>query len=126
MLFKGLRTYLAVFFFVMLFASASLAAANGPGLPSDTINQTMHPTNDVSIKTSLGIDSKCSTGYGLAGGDMPVGSMNGCFNDSVAIPLLKNGDKSIWSIAPSISKFSLNPIDDIKRVQVMLQFSFSF
>ena len=134
-LFKGLRIYSATFYLVMFFASASLAAANGSGVPSDTIAQTMHPTNESSIKTSLGFDRGCVTGYftnprsvivDLERRDMPVGSLNECFKDTPTIALHKDGDKTIWSLAPSLSKFSLDPIDDIKNLHVMLQYSIWF
>jgi len=134
-LFKVLRKYLAAFYLVMFFASASFAATNGPGLPSDTIAQTMPPTSESTINTSLGIDSRCFTGYftnsrsasiDLEHGGLPVGLMNDCFKESTAIALHKDRNKIIWSLAPSFSKFSFNPLDDIKNLQVMVQYSFWF
>jgi hypothetical protein len=134
-IFKGLRKYSAAVCLVMFFASVSLAAANGPSLPYDTIAQTIRPTNESSIKTSLGMNSRCYTGYfthprsvivDLEHGDMTLESNNDCFKETPAIALHKDGDKIIWSLAPSFSKFSFNPIDDIKNLQVMLQYSFWF
>jgi hypothetical protein len=59
--------------------------------------------------------------------DSSVGSMNECFEEIAAISLHKDGDKIIWSLAPSsLSKLSLNPIDDSKKLQVLLQYSLWF
>ncbi len=111
----------------MFYASVSLATTSNLSLWSDTIDQTIHPT----IKTSG--NSECFTGnftnfrnvaIVLEGKDMSVGSMNECFEEAPAITLQKDGDKTIWSLVPSLSRFSLNPIDDIKNLQVMLQYRF--
>lgn len=132
-LFNGVRKYLAAFFLVMFYASASPAAMNDLSLSSDTIAQTMHATNESPIKASIGINSECFTGYftnfssviiALEHKAMPVGSMNACFEETAAITLHKGGDKIIWSLAPSLGRFSLNPIDDIKNLQVLLQYRF--
>jgi hypothetical protein len=135
-LFKGLRKYSAMFYLVLFIASASLAAANGPGLPADAIPQTPHPTNESSITTSIGIDNECFTGdftnsgsliTGLERRNKPLVLMNECFNEPTFIALHKDGDKIIWSLAPSsLSKLSLNPIDDSKKLQVLLQYSLWF
>jgi hypothetical protein len=134
-LFKRLRIYLAAFYLFLFFASASPAAANGSGLPSDTIAPTMNPKNESSIKTSLGIGSECSNGYFTLfrsevivqeRREVPVVLMNECFKETPAIALHKDGNKIIWSLAPSFSKFSLDPMEDIKKLQVMLQYSIWF
>jgi hypothetical protein len=131
-LFNGLRKIIAVFSLFIFYASASLAASNGMSLPSDTIAQTMHPTNESPI-TSVGIDSKFFTGYftgfrsvitGVEREDMPAGSLNECFGETSAITLHKGGDKITWSLIPSLDKVSLNPIDNIKNLQVLLQYRF--
>ena len=121
----------------MFVASASPAAANDPGLPSVTITRTMHPTNESSIKTSVGIDSECFTGYFTnfrfviadpeRRDNMPVGSINECLEDPAPLALHKDGDKIIWSLAPSLAKFSPNPTDDSKKLPLLLlQYSFWF
>jgi hypothetical protein len=131
-LFKGLRKIISAFYLVIFYASASLAAANGMSLPSDTIAQTMHPTNESPI-TSEGIDRKFFTEYftsfrsvitGVERKDSSVGSMNECFEEIAAISLHKDGDKIIWSVAPSLLRISLNPIEDIKNLQVLLRYRF--
>jgi hypothetical protein len=131
-LFSGLRKIIAAFYLVIFYASASLAAANGMSFPSDTIAQSMHPTNESPI-TSVGIDSKFFTEYftsfrsviaGVERKDSSVGSMNECFEEIAAISLHKDGDKIIWSVAPSLLRFSLNPIEDIKNLQVLLRYRF--
>ena len=118
---------------VMLYASASLAVTNDLSLSSDTIAQAIHPTNGSPIKTPVRINSECFTGYStnfsnviiaLEHEDMPVGSMNECFEETAAITLHKDGDRIIWSLAPSLARFSLNPIDTIKNLQVLLQYRF--
>lgn len=57
--------------------------------------------------------------------DIPVGSMKESLEEAVAIALHRDGDK-IWSLAPSLCKVSLNPIDDIKNLQVLLQYRYRF
>jgi hypothetical protein len=135
--FKGLRKYSAVFYLVMFFASSSPAAATSPDLPSVTIARTMRPTNESSVKTSVGIDSECFTGYVTnfriviadpeRRDNMPVGSINECFEEPAPLALHKDGDKIIWSLAPSLAKLSLNPTDDSKKLPLLLlQYSFWF
>jgi hypothetical protein len=132
MLFKGLRKIIAVFYLFIFYASASLAAANGMSLPSDPIAQTMHPTNESPI-TSVGIDSKffteSFTGFrsviaGVERKDSSAGSTNERFEEIAAISLHKDGDKIIWSVAPSLLRISLNPIENIKNLQVVLRYRF--
>jgi hypothetical protein len=136
-LFKGLQKYLAAFYLVLFLASASPAATNGPGLPFVTPARTVQPANESSIKTSVEIDSECFTGYFInfriviahpeRGDNMPVGSINECFEDPAPLALHKDGDKIIWSLAPSLGKLSFNPIDDSKKLPLLLlQYSFWF
>ena len=126
-LFNGPRKYLAAFFLVMFYASASLATTNNLSLWSDTVDQTIHPI----IKTSG--NSECFTGYFtnfrnvpivLEREDMPAGSLNECFGETSAITLHKGGDKIVWSLVPSLDRLSLNPIDNIKNLQVLWQYRF--
>src|SRR5574337_1132212 len=132
-LFRCLRKYLAAFFLVIFYASASFAAAIDLSLPSDTIAQTIHPTNESPKKISVEINSEFFTGYSTnlksviaaqERKDMPVESMNECFEETPAISLHKDGDKIIWGLAPSFQRFSLNPIDDIKNLQLLLLYRF--
>jgi hypothetical protein len=120
-------------FLVIFCASASLAASNDLSLLSDTIPKKIHQTNESPIKTSRGINSECFIGYSINFNgvinaterkDMPVGSMNECFEDTAAITLHKDGDQIIWSLAPSLDWFSLNPIDNIKNIHVQLRYRF--
>jgi hypothetical protein len=132
---NGIRKYTAAILLVMFFASATLAAANNLSLQSDTIAQAMQPTNETSIRTSTDINSACFAGYPtnfwsaltvLERKGMPVASLNECFKETADIALHKDGDKIIWSLAPSFDRFSLNPIDDIKKLHVLLQYKFWF
>jgi hypothetical protein len=133
LLFNGLRIYLTTFFLVTFYASASLAVVNDPGLPFDTAAQTMPPTNMQPINISASINSECFTGYytnfqsvitALERNDVPVGSVKESFEATAAIALHRHGDKIIWSLAPSLDKVSLNPIEDIKNLHVLLQHRF--
>ncbi len=134
LLFNGFRKYLAAFFIAMFFATASLAAANDVGLQSASgIAQAMEPAYEPPTKTSVGISSGCfagnSTNLGgvnaaFAGKDISSGSLNECFEHSAALPLSKDGDKVIWSLVPSFDRVSLNPIDDIKNIQIVLKYRF--
>jgi len=128
--FIGLKKYLVALFLIMICASASLAAANDPGLFSAL---TMHPTNDSPKYISVAINSDCFAGYftkftrvstALEHMDMPISSVSECFEETSTITLHKDGDKIIWSLAPSLSKYSLNPIDDIRNIQVLLRYRF--
>jgi len=135
-LFAGLRKYLAAFYLVMLLASASLASANELGLTSSTNDSTMRTAKESSIKTCLGTGSDCfneySTNFRSAiteqkWSDIPlVGSTNEYIEEAPAIALHKDGDKIIWSLAPSVSKFSLNPLEDAKKLQVMPNYTLWF
>jgi len=117
----------------MFYASASLAAADDVSLQSDAVAQTMHPTNEPTVETAVGINSDCFIGCFanvrseiaiLDRKNMPVGSMNESLEQATAITLHKDGDKITWSLAPSLERFSLNPIDDIKNLQVVLKYRF--
>ncbi|HUI44566.1 MAG TPA: hypothetical protein VL122_01075 [Nitrospirota bacterium] len=124
---------MAAFFLTMFYASVSLAAVNDLGLHSDAIAQTTQPTNESSVKTSAGIDSEYSPQYFTSFGsaittpedkDKPFSSMKEYLEDTAAITLAKGGDDIIWSLAPSLARMSLNPIDDIKNIQLLLKYRF--
>jgi hypothetical protein len=92
----------------------------------------MHPTNEPPI-TSGGIDNKFFTGYftnfrsvitGVERKDISVSSMDECLEDIASISLHKDGGKTIWSVTPSLLRISLNPIEDIKNLQVLLRYKF--
>jgi hypothetical protein len=132
-LFNGLLKYLVAFFLVTIYAPAVLAAANDLSLPSNIIGHTMNLTNPSPIKTSVRNSSECFPGYfannkivstAMEGKDLAFGSMNECFEETAVITLRKEGDEIMWGLAPSLGKFSLNPIDDIKNLQVLLQYRF--
>ncbi len=131
-LFNGFRKYLVVFFLVMLSASSSLAAANNLSFESDTDYQMMQPTNEPPIIKSAEINSACFSVYvtdfksavsALERGDT-AGSMNECFGDTATISLHKDDGKIIWSVAPSLSRLSFNPLDNIRNLQVVLKYRF--
>lgn len=118
-------------FLIIFYASASLAASND--LLSDTFAKTIYQTNESSIKTPVRISSECFVGYSTNFNsainaterkDTPFGSRSECFEDTAAIALHKDGDQVIWSLAPSLDWFSLNPIDNIKNLRVQLQYRF--
>jgi hypothetical protein len=132
-LFKGLLKYSATIFLVIFCAFASLAAANDLSLQSDANAQTMHPENEPPLQTSGGFTSESFTEYAKnirimitapEHPNMPVGSVNESLEESVAITLHKDGDKIIWSLGPSLRRFSLNPIDNINNLQVLLKYKF--
>ena len=135
-LFKGLQKYSAVLYLIMFFASASLAAANELGLASGTNDPTMRSAKESSIKTCLGTGSDCFIEYSTTfrnaiteqkWSDIPlVASTNEYFKDTLAIALHKDGEKIIWSLAPSVGKFSLNPLEDVKKLQVVLHYTLWF
>jgi hypothetical protein len=135
LLFNGLQKNLAAFILATFYASASLAAANDPGLPSDTAAQAALPANKPPSEIVAGINSECFSGYRTnfkivtsapEHKDMPVGSMKESLEETVAIALLRDGDKIMWCLAPSLGKISFNPIDDIKNLQVLLQYKYRF
>ena len=122
-----------ILFLVIFSASNSLAASNDLSLLSDTLAKTIYQTNESLIKTPAGINSKCFVGYSINfssaidepdRNDMPFGPVNECFEDTAAIALHRDGDQVIWSLAPSLDWFSLNPMDNIKNLRVQLQYRF--
>jgi hypothetical protein len=124
--------YLGTFFLAIFCAFASLAAANDLGVPAHIMAQTVSPTNGSPIMSEE-INSECFTGYvinfrdvntALDHKNIPFGYIEECFDETAAIPLHIDGDKIIWSFAPSLDRFSLNPIDDIKNLQVVLKYRF--
>jgi len=117
----------------MFYASATLAAANDLSLHADTISPMMQPTNASPLKTTDGIDNEwfaryfanfTSTTTALEAKDMPAISLKEYFEETAAITLHKGGDRNIWSLAPSLDRISLNPIDDIKNLQVLVRYRF--
>jgi hypothetical protein len=131
-LFNGLQKYLTVFFLLIVSAPASFAAASNLGFESDTTSQTTNSTHESTVITSEGINVVCFSAYdtnfrsvvsALERRDT-AGSMNRCFVETATIPLHKDYDKVIWSLTPSLGTSSLNPIDDIKNLQVMLKYRF--
>ncbi len=128
--FSGLQKLLAALFLVMISASVSFAATNGLDLfPSLTAD----PKGDSSNNVSVEINSDCFTGYFTNSTkvntspeyrDMPVSSASECLEDAASIALRKDGTVIIWSLVPVLSIYSLNPIDDIKNIQVLLQYKF--
>ena len=116
-------------------AAASFAAVDDPGLPSDAAAQTIHSTNNPPIEISAGINHECFSLYctslkneicAMERRVMPAGSMKETLEQAVAIALLRDGDKNMWSLAPSLGKISLNPMEDIKNLQVLLQYQYRF
>ena len=133
MLLNNLRKYSATIFLVIFCASASVAAANDLSLQSDTNAEAAFPENEPTGQTSEGLTSEYFTEYfenfkitipAPEHPDMPVSSLSESIEESAAIILHKDGDKVIWSLAPSLKKFSLNPIDDINNLQVVLKYRF--
>ena len=126
MLFIGLK-YLAVAFLVAIFAS--FAEANDLVLSSALIK---HPTSGAHNRISSDINTGCfsdhfsnltSASACLHYKDRYFGSVDD-HGAGTAITLHKHGEDVIWSLAPSLSKFSLDPLDVIKNVQVLLQYRF--
>jgi len=126
----SLKKSLMVVFLIAICASASIAAANGTGLFSA---QKMDPTSALSNDTSTGFNndfftddftkftSKSPTPEYR---DTSAGPLSKYLQDITAISLQKDHDKIIWSLSPSLSTYSLNPIDDIKNVQVLFRYKF--
>ncbi len=131
-LFNGLQKYLTVFFLLIFSAPVSFAAASNLGFESDTTSQMMNSTNELPEIKSEGINVVCFSAYATNFRSVvsaldrrdTSGSMNGCFVETATIPLHKDDNKVIWSLTPSLSTSSLNPIDDIKNLQVMLKYRF--
>jgi hypothetical protein len=93
----------------------------------------MHPANEPPLQTSGELNSEGVTDYfknfrtmitAPEHPDMPETSMKESFEETVAITLHKDDDKIIWSLAPSLRKFSLDPIEDINNLQLVLKYRF--
>lgn len=119
---------LFVALFLVMICTSSLAAAPDLGLSTN-----MNPTNDSPNNITVGISSDYFSGYftkirnpnaALELKDMPLSTEVECSEDTTSIILHKDGDKIIWSLAPSLSRYSFNLLDDIKNFQVRLQCRF--
>lgn len=126
----SLKKLLIVVFLIAICASTSIAVANSIGLFSA---QKMNSTNTLSNNTSMGFNNDfftgdftkfTSTSSALEYKGISASPMSQYLQDITAISLQKDHDKIIWSLAPSLSTYSLNPIDDIKNVQVLLRYKF--
>jgi hypothetical protein len=93
----------------------------------------MHPTNGSFKDISAGIGSDGFTGRftlfaresnALDHEDMHIFPVSERPGETAAIALHKDGDTIIWSLAPSLSKLSLDPMDVIKNIQVLLRYRF--
>ena len=126
----SLKKSLIVVFLLAICAFTSLAEANSIG---SFFAQKINATNVLSNNASMGINNDYFTGdftkftsasSALEYRDMSASPVNQYFQDITAISLHKDHDKIIWSLAPSLSTYSLNPLDDIKNVQVLLRYKF--
>jgi hypothetical protein len=127
----SLKKSLIVVFLIAICASTSIAVANSIGLFSA---QKMNSTNALSNNTFMGFNNDfftgdftkfTSTSSALEYKDISSASpISQYLQDITTISLQKDHDKIIWSLAPSLSMYSLNPIDDIKNVQVLLRYKF--
>jgi hypothetical protein len=131
--FKVLKNCLAAFLIVFVYASVSFAAADDLSLQSDAIAVTTGPANESSIEQSAvykidGVSGDLkSEGSGisvLGVKNIPIGSLKGYIEKICSIPLRKDGDTVILSLAPSFDTFSLRPSDDIKNFQAVLKYRF--
>ena len=134
--FNGLQKSLVVFFLVTFSACASLAAGNDFSIGPDTPSQAVKQTRESSGTTSAGVNNLCLSAYGTNFGNtatslertVSAASVNECFEDTAPTPLHislhKDEGKVIWSLAPSFSRLSINPIDDIRNLQVVLKYRF--
>ncbi len=126
----GLQKCLAALFLVMIYASVSFAATND----LDLFSALTADTKDDSPKNiSVEINTGCFAGYftkitntdtALEHRNMPISPESDCFEEAASIALHKHGSSIIWSLVPLLSKYSLNPIDDIRNMQVLLQYRF--
>ncbi len=135
-LFNGLRKYLVVFLLVTFSAAASLAAENDFSLESNTPSQAINQTSE-SSSASMRVNNLCLSSYvtnfGTAvtnvGRRGTADSMYECFEDATPttplhIPLHKDDGQVIWSLTPTFSRVTFNPIDDIRNLQVVLKYRF--
>ncbi len=126
----SLKKLLIVVFLIAICASTSIAVANSLGLFSA---QKMNPTNALSNNASMGINNDfftgdfakfTSTSSALEYKDFSDSPVSQYLQDITTISLHKDHDKIIWGLAPSLSTYSLNPLDDIKNVQILLRYKF--
>ena len=126
----SLKKSLIVVFLIAICAFTSIAEANSIG---SLFAQKINATNVLSNNASMGVNNDffagdftkfTSASSALEYRDMSASPVSQYFQDITAISLHKDHDKIIWSLAPSLSTYSLNPIDDIKNVQVLLRYNF--
>jgi hypothetical protein len=123
------KSLIAVFL-IAICTATSIAGAKSIDLFSA---QKMNSTNDLPYNISVGINNDYFAGdftkfttvsSAFEHKDMPASSVDEYFEDITAISLHKDHDKIIWSLAPSLYTYSLNPISDIKNIQVLLRYRF--
>jgi len=127
---SSLQKYLIAVFLIAICTSTSDALANSVGLFSA---QKMNQTDALLNNTSVGINNDffagqytklASASFAHEYKEISASPVSQYFEDITTISLHKDHDKITWSLAPSLNTYSLNPIDDIKNVQVLLQYKF--
>ncbi len=79
----------------------------------------MQQLNSPFMQIASGASSYSGTGYFTdLTGERPL------LEETASIPLHKHGSTTIWSLAPEPGKLSLNPIDMIKNIHLVLQYRF--
>jgi hypothetical protein len=125
-----LQKFIITILFISICAFTSIAEANSRGLFS---YQKLNSTNYLSENQSSGTNSDLfdyniinftAVSSTFQHENKSTSSLRKFFEDITAISLQKDHDNVIWSLTPSLNTFSLNPIDDIKNVQVLLRYRF--
>jgi len=114
----------------MIHALPVSAATNDPGLSHSLI---MNQSTDSSKNVSLAINSEwlagdlpklTSASFTSERRNVPFINVREYFENIAAVSLLKDHDNAVWSLAPSFGKYSINPLNDLKNVQVLLRYRF--
>ena len=130
---KNLCSYSIVIYFVLFHSIAAFGVTNEVVLPDDAAAQVREASVPVTQETfaDIGIDS--IKGYYMPSPgvitvsehhDVTVGPASAMLKEKTAIILHKDGTEIRWSLAPMLSKLSLNPIENIKNLEWMLEYRF--
>ena len=130
MSFPGFLRFFTAVILILTYAAFARAATDNGSLSSAPI---MNPTGASSKNITMEINSDwfagdltklTSASFTSERRNVPLIDVREYFENLAAVSLLKDRDNAVWSLAPSFGKYSINPLNDLKNVQVLLQYRF--
>jgi hypothetical protein len=129
--------FFLLLFLIVSYASLTLAAVDQTKKPQDAISERVWPTYGTPMAASIDISREHTKGIlpDINGetrraplrGDAPLDGLmdfsQKYFRDNSTFTVF-NGAETRWSLAPLSEKFNLNPMTDIRNLEVLLQLKF--